>query len=293
MKRALHGKRAPQPIYNLHHLGNRNIGDRACVPLTYFRHLLSRQMRPVDLSLTDASVSSLRDEFVILGGGGLLNPWCWNEVIEPLLARGNRMIGWGIGHHHDNVPGHAYAKVAASDWRTSILHYRDNYPVERFWICGVRDFGHADEYVPCSSCMSPLFDRTYSITNEIVVYQHGALDPIAIPGVPTISNVGEASLAEVLAFLGSAHHVVTNSYHGLYWSILLGRKVLLYEPWCSKFEMLRYEVPVCDRHDWREKLHAGVVHPCALAECRSLNARFAEKVFGAIEMETARSAHNR
>jgi hypothetical protein len=283
-------QRGSRSIYNLHHLGNRNIGDRACVPLTYFRHLATPRMRLIDLSLTDARVSSLRDEFVVLGGGGLLNPWCWYEVIQPLLDRGNKVIGWGIGHHHDDVPQHAYAKVAPSDWRTSVSRYRDSYPVEKFWICGLRDYAQPGEYVPCSSCMSPLFDRTYPITNDVVIYQHATLEPIAVPGLPTIPNVGEASLAEVLAFLGSGHHVLTNSYHGLYWSILLGRKALLYEPWCSKFEMLRYAVPVCDRDDWRAKLHQSTVHPGALAECRALNARFAGKVFGAIDMEIAGGA---
>src|SRR6266849_5846489 len=158
----------PQPVYNLHHLGNRNIGDRECVPLSYFQGLATRRMRLVDLSLTDPLVSSLRDDLVVLGGGGLLNPWCWHEVILPLLERRNKVIGWGIGHHHDNVPEHAYSKVAPSDWRTSIARYQDSYPVEKLWICGLRDYGQPGEYVPCSSCMSPLFDRSYSATSDVV-----------------------------------------------------------------------------------------------------------------------------
>ena len=149
-------------------------------------------------------------------------------------------------------------------------------------------YGQPGEYVPCSSCMSPLFDRSYSATSDVVIYRHAALEPIAVTGWPVISNVGEMSFAEVLAFLASGHHVLTNSYHGVYWSVLLGRKALLYEPWCSKFQMLRYAVPVCDRRDWREKLGQSSVHPGALAECRALNLRFAAKVFGAIDEEIGR-----
>jgi hypothetical protein len=277
-----------QPVYSLHHLGNRNIGDRECVPFTYFQGLATPRMRLVDLSLTDPLVSSLRDEVVVLGGGGLLNPWCWHEVIIPLLERRNKVIGWGIGHHHDDVPEHVYVKVASSDWRTSSARYQHSYPVEKFWICGLRDYGQPGEYVPCSSCMSPLFDRGYPVTHDVVIYQHGTLEPIAVTGWPAISNVGETSFAEVLAFLGSGRHVLTNSYHGVYWSVLLGRKVLLYEPWCSKFQMLKYAVQECDRSDWKEKLGQSSVHPGALAECRALNVRFATKVFGAIDEEIGR-----
>ena len=276
----------PQPIYNLHHLKNRNIGDRACVPLTYFRSLATPRMRLMDVSLTDPLVSSLTDEIVVLGGGGLLLPWCWHKIIQPLLERRNKVIAWGIGHHHDDV--HVYKKVPRSDWRTSATAYQQNYPVESFWICGLRDDGQPGDYVPCSSCMSPLFDRKYAVIRDVVVYEHGALAPIAITGIPTISNVGEISLADVIGFLGSGRHVLTNSYHGMYWSILLGRKVLLYEPWCSKFQMLRYAVTVCDRDDWKEKLDLSKAYPEALAECRTLNRRFAAKVFGAIDAEILR-----
>ena len=49
----------PSPVYNLHHLGNRNIGDRQCVPLHDFRHLATNRMRVVDMSLTDPLVASV------------------------------------------------------------------------------------------------------------------------------------------------------------------------------------------------------------------------------------------
>ncbi len=283
----------PSPVYNLHHLGNRNIGDRQCVPLHDFRHLATNRMRVVDMSLTDPLVASLHDELVVLGGGGLLNPWCWHEVILPLLERNNKVIGWGIGHHHDNVPAHHYSKVPASDWQSSIAHYQQSYPVEKLWMCGLRDHGQPVEYVPCSSCMSPLFDRTYPVTHEVVIYEHGALEPIAVTGVPTISNVGETSFAEVLAFLASGRYILTNSYHGAYWGILLGRRVLLYEPWCSKFRMLKFPLPACDRWNWNERLGQSSAYPGALAECRELNRRFAEKVFANLDDEIRRRRSER
>lgn len=57
-RRSRVGFRDRQHVYNLHHLGNRNIGDRECVPLTYFQSLATPRMRLLDLSLTDPLVSS-------------------------------------------------------------------------------------------------------------------------------------------------------------------------------------------------------------------------------------------
>lgn len=275
----------PQPVYNLHHLGNQNIGDRECMPLSYFARMANTHLRIVDMSLTDPLVSSLENQLVVLGGGGLLNPWCWHEAIQPLLERKNKVIGWGIGHHHDNVPAHLYSKVPTTDWRTSLERYRQDYPLEKLWLCGVRDYGQSFEYVPCSTCMSPLFDRAYRVPHEVLVYQHGALEPIQIADCPTMSNVGDSTSEQVIAFLASGRYVITNSYHGAYWGVLLGRKVVVYEPWCSKFRMLRFALPTCTREDWSEKLGQSTSYPGALAECRRLNVRFAKKVFLALDRE--------
>lgn len=275
----------PRPVYNLHHLGNRNIGDRQCVPLHYFRTLATRRMRIVDLSLTDPVVDLLEGQLVVLGGGGLLNPWCWHKVIRPLLERNNKVIGWGIGHHHDNVPEHRGGLPAPVDWRASTEQYALEYPLKRLWMCAVRDYGYPFDYVPCCSCMSSAFSHDYEVTHEVVIYQHGALEPIAISGYPVISNVGETSFTEVIRFLAAGRHIITNSYHGALWGVLLGRKVLIYEPWCSKFEMLRYELPVCDRWDWTERLSQSIAYPGALAECRELSTVFARRVFAALDDE--------
>ena len=65
-----------------------------------------------------------------------------------------------------------------------------------------------------------------------------------------MSNVGETPFEEVAGFLASGRVVVTNSYHGAYWTTLLGRPTLLWEPWCSKFLLLRYPHPWVGPGDW-------------------------------------------
>lgn len=272
----------PRRVYGLHHQDNRNIGDRECRPLSYFAHLAGRGVSLEEMSLTSPDVRLLRDEIVVLGGGGLLNPWCWNTVIRPLHERGNTLVAWGIGHHHDTVPAHQYGPEPVTDWRQSIATYETDYPLDIFALCGIRDRTPFTKWVPCCSCMSPAFDRVVGPGRPAVIYEHGILDPIAITGPPRMTNVGAAPLDEVLDFLGSGEVVITNSYHGAYWATLLGRRVLVYEPWNSKFALLYFPLTTCTRRNWLQKLDEAVGYPRALERCRERNRTFAREVFDAI-----------
>jgi len=274
-------------VYALHHASNHNVGDRQCRPLDHFAPLMHPRLRAVPMDLLDRGVARLKSSYVILGGGGLLNPWCWTRIIGPLLERDNRVIAWGIGHHHDNVPAHRYPGARWKDWRGSETSYAVDYPLHRFFVCGVRDVYPGMAYAPCVSCMSPLFDRPPAPRHEVVVYWHGVLPrpaPVAA-GVAAMSNVGDADLAHALAFLASGEVVVTNSYHGLYWATLLGRRVLLYEPWCTKFDMFPYSARQCDSGNWRQRIAHARAWPDALAECRAASEGFARQVFTAIHKQ--------
>lgn len=263
-------------IYGIHHLSNNNVGDRYCRPWRYCSDLLPQPHRLIELGTTDPALKALAGEWVILGGGGMLHPWVWNEVVLPLLSNGNRVVAWGIGHHHDGV--HAYQERLESDWGRSVEHYGEQYAPGRFALCGYRDAVPGLPYAPCCTCMDPAFDGTPAHDLEAVIYEHGALPPIAIRGFPRMSNVGSASLAEVAAFLGRARTVITNSYHGTYWATLLGCRVVIYEPWCTKFSLLRYPHPAADRSDWEEHLSFGVRYPRALSECRAATVEFAQRL---------------
>ncbi len=175
-------------VYELHHLEYRNAGDRECVPLRRFWDLAPATLAYEEASYHSDAARELRDELVVLGGGGVLNPHDWPQVIEPLLERGNTVIGWSIGHHHDH---YHFDPAEHGDWRRSVADYAEQYPLDRLRLAGVRDAGTAFDLVPCSSCMSPVFDREYEITNETVVYGQGALEPIAIEGLPTMLNTWE------------------------------------------------------------------------------------------------------
>jgi hypothetical protein len=277
-------RRAALRVWNLHHLAFGNIGDRECTPFRWFAELADDQLDLRDASLNGEVAERLSGEVVVLGGGGLFLPLCWQLYVQPLLDRGNTVIGWGIGHHHDNV--HLGPDEKVSDWSTSVGRYRDDYPLERFRRLGVRDWNTGLRWVPDASCMHPAFDAPYTVDHDVVVYEHGVLEPIPL-AAPKMSNVGETAFEDVAGFLASGRVVVTNSYHGAYWATLLKRQALLWQPWCSKFLLLRYPLPWVGPDTWEQAAAEAPTYPGALAECRAANAAFADDVFADLRELTA------
>ena len=113
-----------------------------------------------------------------------------------------------------------------------------------------------------------------NVHRDVVVYQHNELPPIPIDA-PALDNGPDTTLEDAVAHLASGRVVVTNSYHGVHWATLLGRRAVIWDPWCSKFELLRYPMPTAGAADWERAAERAPVYPDALAECRAANAAFA------------------
>lgn len=149
--------------------------------------------------------------------------------------RAKKVVAWGLGRSQ---------KRFAKDVPPTFVPWAD--------IMGVRDFGaKGADYVPCVSCMHPAFLRPYPVTRSVVGYFNAGLTK-GLPGdIPALMS-NRASVEDALAFLGSAETVVTNSYHGMYWATLLGRNVVVYGPYSSKFCFFKYAPVLCSRGgDWR------------------------------------------
>ena len=119
------------------------------------------------------------------------------------------------------------------------------------------------------------FGKSHEIATEVVCYEHGR-HPLLIDGFPTMRNT-ERDFVRVIRFLGSAETVLTNTYHGMYWATLLGRKVITF-PSSSKFHGFKYPVAMSTPDAWKSARSKAVSSPEALAECRAANIRFADKV---------------
>jgi hypothetical protein len=239
-----------------------NLGDRYSSPTLYFPQL----KETVSLDPFSARLPKVwLQKTVLVGGGGLIAHPTFQLNMELLAAyRPRVLVAWGVGHN-----AHGAREISYPDY------------LERFDLVGIRDYGSKYDWVPCASCLHPGFDRKYEVTEEFVVYENVLCSPLHIAGFKKLHNA-EDSLEKVLAFLGSANTVLTSSYHGAYWATLLGRNVIIVNPFSSKFFGFKHTHPIADESNWRSKEHEVRSYPEALEECRMANLKFAEKVLSLI-----------
>ncbi len=230
-----------------------NTGDLVSCPAEYF-DFSTHRVGNYDQPLGNAAA-------VIYGGGTMTN---WLQGREPPKVP---CIGWGIGssRHGETEP-----------WPDP----------EGFDLLGVREWTPEREaaglWAPCVSCMSPLFDNDWPEWRRAVLFVNASPSiqsryPVVIGGLPTMDN--ERPMAEIMAFLGSAEVVVTDSYHGIFWATLLGRKVVAV-PYSSKFYGFRHP-PAYSRNrglDWKVRAKEAPVYPEALEQCRATSRAFYGRV---------------
>lgn len=275
----LGGPSSPQEalvIINLHRVRTENVGDLHCAPSLYFP-----AGRPMEILGWKESEHPQREDRlawkesfgeatgIIVGGGGLLASDFFQPGLDYVFANKRadaKVIIWGAGHNNWQL----------KDWRNLKQVFQPQHP---FDLIGVRDVG-PHEWTPCPSCMHPLFDSAPAPSHDVVLYVHaGTLKNEhfrrALPnGVPTLSNA--APLEQVVPFLASGELVLTDSYHGMFWATLLGRRVVAF-PTSSKFYDAKHPAPLCAPQDWRRFERMAVTYPRALQECRAAAAAFAER----------------
>ncbi len=210
-----------------------------------------------------------RGALVVAGGGGLLQE-PYREALR-VVGSGNRLIGWGVGVHGSVHGGDAFRRRYLAGRLDYDPRPRSPEWARCFEVLGARDVGVGSHWVPCASCMHELFDHPRTVCRDVVVFHHAAL-PLALAGAPVMSN-DHVDLEATLDFLGSAATVVTNSWHGMYWAVLLGRRVLAV-PWCDKFHGLPWEVAMSTPGELERNLDRARAFPDALAEARAANEKF-------------------
>lgn len=249
----------------------KNVGDENSNPALYFS--FGRDVVKPDWP-------TIRKKFVaenlVLGGGYLSRMFDDDEKYFDIADEVKRVFVWGIGH----------------DPRKPLLKRT----LDRCTLVGIREFGHQEIdnkkvfYVPCASCMSPLFDIKWTAKNEYVFFLHShsstITDRLKIDA-PVMIN--RQDFVSTIRFVASGKVVVTNSYHGAYYATLLGRKaVVVAEPgqWDTfrpeKFEMFKYPPSFAPAEDWRSVVPSTKTYPKALADSRKTNIAFYERVLKAM-----------
>ncbi|MEA5565345.1 polysaccharide pyruvyl transferase family protein [Anabaena sp. UHCC 0399] len=270
-------------LINIHRRDN-NVGDIMSSPLLYFN--FPQETKTIDIMDLDNPETLNND--IIIGGGGLVARDFFSEKMNYIADhKKGKLISWGIGHN-------SYEDLGGN------LKY-PNY-MSKFDLHGIRDYNQGFNYLPCVSCMSQLFDKKYDVKHEFVIYQHANPQwkippnprnfPVMVNNklnnkqglVEKISNLlftpiddFQLSFSKIIKFLGEADTILTNTYHGMYWGILLNKKVLAF-PFSTKFYTLKYKVPFCEPNNWQEKLQYVQTYPEALEECRNANQLYYQEV---------------
>lgn len=232
-----------------------NVGDLNSSPLLYFdypgteHHDIKQAVRGHDFK---------KDADLYIFGGGAITP----KVAGVNHDLGGIRVAWGIGQSIKTGEKYAHHTPLAEFDRDDTF----------FSLIGSRDVNTVGtEWVPCASCMSPLFDKEYPIEHDVVVYTNST-KPVAHPLV--LGNRG--AFEDVIRFIASGRVVLTDSYHGAYWATLLGRTAVCSHPYSSKFYQYKHQ-PVTMETD-RHTRSGPQVYPEALAECRAANIAFDAKV---------------
>lgn len=244
-------------IYNLHKQQD-NVGDQMSAVSLHFG--FGEEVKTLDVcGVRHHDLSKPRA--IILGGGGLLY---FKNSIEYLCANKQQLlIGWGFG---------------CNDHNTTRLSYPSC--LQKFDLLGIRDWQDKYRWVPCPSCVQKGFDGVYNTRREVGVYEHKD-HPLNIPGHDKLRN--NNSFSSVIEFLATSDLILTNTYHGVYWSTLLNKKVVAF-PFSSRFYGFRYPVPLCKKPtEWEQAAKDAVQYPDALRECREANMLYYQDVMSLLK----------
>lgn len=263
-------------IVNIHRMDSNNVGDYYCAPHHYFEKLKDSAFdifdyKRKDKEITQNWVERISNSQLIIGGGGLLNRGSFEKqmkVFELLSQKNKKTVLWGVGHNSKKT----------SDFG-NLSSY--NIDIKKFGLVGTRDYQLSENWVPCVSCLHPIFDRSFSTEQEVgIVFHKKTMKNDALTSrfqdYPSTSNTTD--LKSLIEFIGRSESIITDSYHGMYWSILLGKKVAVI-PNSSKFFSFKYQPVITTFENCFQDLKKAEQYSGVLQECREINYKFAEKVF--------------
>lgn len=233
-----------------------NLGDTYCSPFDHAGPW------PSDSIALDLDAPTPPCDAVIYGGGKISGSLRRKMGPNDLAAR--ERVAWGV------------STVQSS--RLSLRYWRS---FRALTLVGTRDWGDERfQFAPCVSCLSPEFDKPAEPKHEVVAYLHKWQTPkMGLEmdhNVPVMTNEGD-DFAAAIRFLASGETVVSNSYHGVYWALLLGKRVLCL-PFSNKFASFRVAPGYATAQDWRAHLTAAQGSREMLPICREATYRFATMV---------------
>lgn len=267
-------------VVNLHRIDFNNAGDYFCAPHHYFDELNLKSdifdYKLLDKKITNKWINTISNNSLILGGGGLLNRSSFEKpmkTFESLTSKNKKIVLWGIGHNSKK----------RKDFN-KVKNY--NIDLTKFPLAGTRDYGFSENWVPCVSCLHPLFEKEFETLQETgIIFHKKTLKNKSLTGkfkdYPTTSNT--TNIKNLIDFIGKSETIITDSYHAMYWSMLLEKKVVVV-PNSSKFFDFKYKPEFSSFENCLEDAKRAPKYTGILEECKEINYNFAEKVFDYLEI---------
>lgn len=207
-------------LHFINRIDETNCGDMFCTPLLYYYDFFKQyRICRHDIRYIDYDAIAPED-VVILGGGGLLNySEALNRNINRVLDTGACVIAW--------APGFNTHTEYSSRLRTEI-----NF--SRFAIVSVRDFQNSAglPYLPDVTCKIEALRKEYTIKRTIGIARHKDY-PISQFSYDEITN--REPMEKIVEFIGESEVILSNSFHMIYWAMLMGKKTICIEPFSNKF----------------------------------------------------------
>lgn len=266
---------------NVFRKDRKNVGDWWSVPMRYFPFSSGQNY---DLAVPDDIPNE--NGVAVLGGGGL-----GRAAFAPFLNkmaqddRKYKVIAWGVGA--DTVTKTGSILSGPTDM-PALLEFFDGFAEIGTRIHSDDNYGGDKRYrwVPCASCMSPFFQqlRATKPSRSIGIYEHlrvpvtphlgteNRLKAKLFGKYPVNSNRG-TNLEEKLTYLASFETILTNSYHGVYWATLLGRKVVCF-PFKNGLFSFRHSPAYFTDDGLEAAIDQAKKYPDALEESRTENLKF-------------------
>lgn len=237
-----------------------NAGDYWASPLHYYDFT---GLDYEHISFVGDNAHEIKDSIFVIGGGGLIitKTNYLNEIMTNILDN-NKVIFWGIGSN------------------TSCSPYYDLLSHPNVILSSTRDidFNLKHRYVPCVSCKHKLFDKTYLNPKGVGILEHVDYG-VKIKDYDRIKN--NSSIEEIVDFISKKETIISSTYHGVYWSQLLNKKVVYYNDdgdINSKFLYLKNRIPICNQENYLTKIENLSHVEGMVKECRVINDEFYNNV---------------
>ena len=262
--------------------GGNNAGDKFCSPHLYYKFDEYKIEHYSGLSSRGSwnRINKSRNSIVIFGGGGIIDTNNDKHNHYKKLEKSNMYFHWGSGSNKLNIKN--------IDWKPAKneINVHDDI-LENFIFVGRRDYldkyYNNHEYVPCVSCKLEQLQNNYKVKRRIGIIQHMWLKQIRNLNYPTITmNLSKYDISKIIKFIGESEIIVTGSFHGAYWSLLMKKKVIINGSWSSKFDTLKYK-PVTLSKNIEDDIKKCIIPPTDyLEECIRLNDTFHSKILNTI-----------